>query len=91
LVLGLLSRRETVGTKSHLAENRLYVILEHFVHPAVTRMSYPFWIAASIEVPLPANDGIEEAVNHKVHCALLQLFARKPEEPVSALFRQKAA
>jgi hypothetical protein len=54
-------------------------------------MSYPFRIAATIEVPLPANDGIEEAVNHKVHCVLLQLVARKPAEPVSALFRQKAA
>jgi hypothetical protein len=91
LVLGLLSRRETIGTKFHLAENRLYVTLQYFIHPVVIRMAYPHEVAASIEFPplAPANDGIKVSV--KTLCVLLQLFSLKPEEPVSALFRQKAA
>ena len=40
-------------------------------------------------LPSPANDGIK--VNVKTFCVLLQLFSLKPEEPGSALFRQKAA
>lgn len=40
-------------------------------------------------LPVPANDGTK--VNVKTLCVLLQLFSLKPEEPVSALFRQKAA
>ena len=92
MVMELLSQRETIGANFHPAENRLYVTLWRFIHPAVIRLEYPFYIAASSEVlPAPANDGIEEAVNQKLHCVLLRLFTLKFEEPVSELFRLKAA
>jgi hypothetical protein len=54
-------------------------------------MAYPHEVAASIEFPplAPANDGIKVSV--KTLCVLPQLFSLKPDEPVSALFRQKAA
>ena len=90
LVLGLLPRGETIGTKFHLAENRLYVTLQSFIHPVVIRMAYPHEVAASIEAsPVQSNNGIK--VNVKTLCVLLHLFSLKPEEPVAALFRQKAA
>jgi hypothetical protein len=92
MVMELLSQRETIGATFHPAENRLFVTLEHFVHPAVIRLEYPFCIAASSEVlPVPANEGSEETVNARMYSVLLRLFTLKFEEPISSLFRQKAA
>ena len=68
LVLRLLSRKETSGTKFHPAKNRPYLTLPYFIHPVVTCMAYPYYVAASVGVPpAPGNDGIEEALKQKVY------------------------